>query len=121
VTFTEERFRHRLLDVDKEQTRLRLRVSELESQLKMSETEALKAQRRLKEVEKAYIMLQKTASIFENDRHQLEKEVCCSLHLPRVRLALVSVLFCPHNSSHTSVYANRLHSPLCFAFVFYAS
>ncbi|KAK2191666.1 hypothetical protein NP493_48g04060 [Ridgeia piscesae] len=62
----EERFRHRLLDVDKEQTRLRLRVSELESQLKMSETEALKAQRRLKELDEREwkILLEKT----EKDR-----------------------------------------------------
>lgn len=74
--FIEERFRHRLLDVDNEQTRLRLRVSELEAQLKLSETENSKTRRRLKEVEKAYTMLQKTASIYENDRQQLEKEVC---------------------------------------------
>ena len=56
-------------------------MSELEASLKASETENAKTRRRMKEIEKAYTMLQKTASIYENDRQQLEKEVRISFSM----------------------------------------
>ena len=76
IYLTEERLRSRLLDIDSENGNLRRRVVELENISAARDAELNKFKRRASLLEKEMETLQAKTSMYEQERRDLEREVC---------------------------------------------
>jgi chromosome segregation ATPase len=72
---SEERFRRRLTDYEKESGELQLRLSEYEAVMSTKESEMVKLRKRLQQLEKQNDALQHTNNVYQLEREQLEREV----------------------------------------------
>ena len=71
----EERFRSRLVDMERENEELKQRVHELESYMNGKDSEIRRVVKRVNSLEKANTALQKTATVYERERRDLAREV----------------------------------------------
>jgi len=75
IYFAEEKFRMRLVDLEKDNSDLRLRVSEAETNSLARESEMGKLRKRLQALEKHNEALQHATNVYQQEREQLEREV----------------------------------------------
>ena len=75
IVSLEERFRTRLLEMERENVELRQRVTQFESSVSSRDAEVGKLKRRLQNLEIENETLKKTTSMYEQERRSLEREV----------------------------------------------
>lgn len=72
---TEGHFRQNLVDMERENTELKTRLSHLEGKLGTVNTDTSKMQRRIRSLEKANDELARSTSVFERECKQLKSQV----------------------------------------------
>ena len=73
--FSDEAFRERLVDMEKENISLKQRLKDLELQLGSRKREVSNMEKKVTTLSRDNVMLQKTTTMYEQDRRDLEREV----------------------------------------------
>ena len=72
---SEEEFRNRLLNIDRENMVLKRKIDELEGAVAEKDTEIQRMSKRMRSIEKSHDMLTKTNAMYAQERFELEREV----------------------------------------------